>query len=598
MATETHPSNPCPGGSGGTSEPKVKPDALRLGVLVGIPAVLVVLFLLWPYQHWFFNRRESILAGWFRWVSTQKDWQFCLVVPVIVGWLVWLKRESLRRLPLRGEWLGLAPLIGGLFFFWLGYKADTGYPGFLAVQLVLAGVILLVAGRQWMRTLFFAWLFLFFSWPMQPLEDSVASPLRPRTAAMAATLLNLVGVATVSEGSALQSAPDAASGKLVGEAFSLDVDAKCSGINSLFALMMISALLGYLALRRPRFRLLLFAASIPLAVAGNVVRLLLLAVGTLQFGTDFAVGQRVGDHQEMSLYHTFAGFAVFGVALAGMFALCWLFEGREMKSNLKRHGSPVGSGSWFAIPEGPQTLRHLIAALALPLLVLGLCAATDTGFHASKPGVALKLPVQMEGYQGREYDMTAQEKNLLDEGVRLARSVYASAAGRQIMTTVILSGFEKRSLHRPEVCLPNQGWTIVDRTQMPLRLQDGREITMMMMRLFRDTEPQPGVRIRTRALNFYWYIGSDGTWCPDHYEHVFLSYFDAVFRNIQHRWAMASFYVPVSEQLVGAEDPLAELNAMEDARQFMAKLAPTFMFTAEEPVPNGLSGLSPPASAP
>ena len=194
--------------------------------------------------------------------------------------------------------------------------------------------------------------------------------------------------------------------------------------------------------------------------------------------------------------------------------------------------------------------------------------------------------------------MTAQEKNLLDEGVRLARSVYASATGRQIMATVILSGFEKRSLHRPEVCLPNQGWTIVDRTQMPLRLQDGREITMMMMRLFRDTEPQPGVRIRTRALNFYWYIGSDGTWCPDHYEHVFLSYFDAVFRNIQHRWAMASFYVPVSEQLVGEEDPLAELNAMEDARQFIAKLAPTFMFTGEEVVPNSLSDSSPPASEP
>lgn len=598
MATET------PSSHTGAAVPPTEaaaanaPSALRRAVLYGIPAVLVILFLVWPYQHWFFNRRESILAGWFRWVSSQKDWQFCLLVPGIVGWLIWLKRESLRPLPLVGDWMGVTPLVGGLFFYWLGYKADTGYPGFLAVQLILAGLILLLAGRRWMRALFFPWLFLFFTWPMQPLEDSVASPLRPRTAAMASTLLNLVGVPTISEGSALQSAADAATGQSVGDAFSLDVDAKCSGINSLFALMMISALLGYLALRRPRFRLVLFAFSIPLAVAGNVVRLLLLAVGTLQFGSDFAVGQRIGDHQEMSLYHTFAGFAVFGVALAGMFALCWLFEGREMKTNLKRHASPTAAGAWFVIPMPGQTFRHLVAAFALPLLVLGLCVGTDTGFHASKPGVVLKLPMQMEDYQGREFDMTAQEKDLLDEGVRLTRAVYGSAAGRQIMATVILSGFEKRSLHRPEVCLPNQGWTIVDRTQVPLRLQDGSEITVMMMRLFRDSEPQPGVRIRTRALNFYWYIGSDGTWCPDHYEHVFLSYFDAVFRNIQHRWAMASFYVPVSERPVGAEDPLAELNAMEDARQFIAKLAPKFMRTGDEPTDDEVSDSDPPASAP
>ena len=83
-------------------------------------------------------------------------------------------------------------------------------------------------------------------------------------------------------------------------------------------------LLGYLALKRPRSRLLLFVCAVPLAVAGNVVRLLLLVAGTKQFGADFAVCRHIGDHQEMSPYHAFAGFAVFGIALAGMFALCWL----------------------------------------------------------------------------------------------------------------------------------------------------------------------------------------------------------------------------------------------------------------------------------
>lgn len=601
MATES--THPTPLSAAAPAAPKalLRPETLRLMVFIGVPVVLVLLFLVWPYQQWDYSRRESILVGWARWVSSKADWQFCLLVPALVGWLVWLRRDDLHKLPWQGDWAGLLPLGMGLFVYWVGYKANTGYPGFLAVQFILAGIILLVAGRRWMRVLFFAWLFLLFTWPMQPLEDSVASPLRPRTAAMAASLLNLAGVPSINEGSALQSAADAAHGVQIGDAFSLDVDAKCSGINSLFALMMISALLGYLALKRPRSRLLLFVCAVPLAVAGNVVRLLLLVAGTLTFGSDFAVGRHIGDHQEMSPYHTFAGFAVFGVALAGMFALCWLLEGREMKTNLQRHAWNSSTGSVLSIPLPRRTLAQLAAAMLLSLTTLGICAGTDIGFHVAKPGVKLKpdgvqpaLPLSFGDYQGREFEMTAQEKNLLDEGVKLARNVYASSIGRQIMATVILSGFEKRSLHRPEVCLPNQGWTVTDRTQIPLRLEDGREITVMMMRIFRDGEPQPGVRIRTRAVNFYWYIGSDGTTCPDHYEHVFLSYYDSVFRNIQHRWAMASIYVPLPEQRVGQEDPFIELSAVEDARTFIAKLAPTFMLGKQEPP----TGSSPPASAP
>lgn len=602
MATEStqtpHLSTPAPTGP----QPVLRAATLHRIALWGLPVVLLLLFLAWPYQQWDFGKRESILIGWARWVITKADWQFCLLVPALVGWLVWLRREELQKLPWNGTWLGLLPLVAGLFFFWIGYKADTGYPGFLAVQFVLSGIILLVAGKAWMRALFFAWLFLFFTWPMQPLEDSVASPLRPKTAAMAASLLNLVGVPAVNEGSALQSAPDTTRGIQIGDSFSLDVDAKCSGINSLFALMMISALLGYLALTRPRNRLILFVCAVPLAVAGNVVRLLLLVAGTLMFGSDFAVGRHLGEHQEMSFYHTGAGFAVFGVALAGMFALCWLFEGREMKSNLKRHGRPPSKGEIFTIPLPKRTQAQLAAALLLPLLALGICMATDNSLHIGAPGVKLKpddsrrpdLPLSLGDYQGIENDMTAKEKDLLDEGVRLTRIAYLSAPSRLILATVILSGFEKRSLHRPEVCLPNQGWTVTDRTPMQIHLEDGRDIPIMMMRIFRDVEPQPGVRIRTRALNFYWYIGSNGTSCADHYEHIFLSYYDGVFRNTYHRWAMASIYVPLPEQRVGQEDPILELTAMEDARTFISKLAPTFMLPRQD-VP---TGSNPPASAP
>lgn len=542
----------------------------------------ILLFAIWPYQHWEFGTRMSVLSGWFSWVTKYADWVFCLFVPVITGALVWLRRTELRGIPWHGDWLGLLPLTLGLFVYWVGFKADTGYPGFLAIQLVLAGFILLIGGREWMRGLFFAWLFLFFTWPMQPLEDSVASPLRPRTAAMTAKMLSLLGVPAQNEGSALQSAADAARGLERGAAFSLDVDAKCSGINSLFVLMMISALLGYLALKSVRSRLILFVCAVPLAVAGNVARLLMLAFGSMWLGSDVAVGKRIGDHQEMSFFHTMAGFAVFGVALAGMFALCWMLEGRELKSTLARHQKQRSrSGSWITIPLPRRTLAQVAAAFILLAATFGICAGTDVRYLVSRAGVTLELPLSVGDYQGREMEVAALEKERLDEGVKLTRFGYRNERGRQIMSSIVLSGHLKRSLHRPEVCLPGQGWTIVESSPVKVPLPDGRAFEATYLRIFIDKLDENGRRIRQRGVNLYWYIGSDETTCATHYEHVAQTYLDAIFRNLNHRWAMASVFIPVEEAATaGPEGMFAEFNALEDARDFAGQLMP--LITAPE----------------
>lgn len=536
----------------------------------------VLLFATWPYQEWEFGYRMSVLTGWYKWVTKYADWMFCLVVPVITGGLVWMRRGSLRALPWQGSWAGLAPLAAGLFLYWVGFKANTGYPAFLAIQFVLAGFILIMGGRGWMRALFFPWLFLFFAWPMQPLEDSVASPLRPRTAAMTAGMLTLLGVPAINEGSALQSAPDAARGIETGASFRLDVDAKCSGINSLFVLMMISALLGYLALRSPRSRLALFICAVPLAVAGNVARLLMLAFGSMWFGSDFAVGKRIGEHQEMSFFHSMAGFVVFGVALAGMFALCYLLEGREMKKNLSRHQAPPAGGrGWISLPLPRRTLAQLTALAALLAVTIGTCASTDIRYLVARAGVTLDMPLSVGDYQGRAIGVTAREKDRLDEGVKLERSGYLNASGRTVICSIVLSGHLKRSLHRPEVCLPSQGWSIVDSTPVTIQGENGPAFQATYLRLAIDQRDENGRHIRQRGVNIYWYVGSDHTTCASHYEHVAATYLDAIFRNLNHRWAMVSVFIPVPPgELEGPEGMFAEFAALEDARAFAAKLQP------------------------
>lgn len=551
--------------------------ALGGGVLA-----LAILYLAWPYQHWNFETRHSVLGGWFRSVISQEEWQFCLLVPFLAGFLIHLNRAKLRDLPLEGDWRGLALMIPGLGFFWMGYKVDTGYLGFLSAHLVLGGLIVLIAGRAWARALFTPWVLLAFMWPMFPLEEMLASPLRLLTANGAAKFLNLVGVNTVREGTSLFSAPDPAAGLMHGDRFRLNVEAPCSGIRSLFSLLMIAIFYGSMALRQPKQRLVLFLAAVPLAMLGNFVRMILLALGSMWFGSEFAVGRNIDGHQEMSGFHSLAGYAVFAVALSGMFAVCSFFEGRHWKRVKKSgKGTPAGAPSKVMIPKPRLTRAQVGASVAMATMGLGVCALTPIQIELAKPGLVRTLPLQFKDFQGMEQGMTMQEKSILAEGVKIVRNAYLGPGGRQITVTLITSGQGKRELHRPEVCLPGQGWNMAESTPVELKLSDGRTLTATLLRLFSDREISPGVPSRMRAVNLYWYVGSDGTTSPDYYDHIRISYLDAIFKTINHRWSMVSIFSPITDSQSADGNPFAEIGAIEEVKNFVQELAPHFMTKAD-----------------
>lgn len=548
--------------------------------------MLVLMFALAPYQHGDLgegSQRQSVAGGLLHMVNTDAEWLYCPAVPLLAAFLAWRRRRELAALPLQPHWSGgLTVLLLGMGVYWVGYKADTIYPGFLACQVILAGMILLLGGWPWMRALAFPWLFFTFTWPTIPLEDWVAFPLRLFTARLSADLLHLLGIPVVREGTGLYSAPDVAKGLVAGQLFKLDVEVPCSGIRSLSALMMISMLYGGLALKRVKPRLLLFLSSVPLAVAGNVVRMTLLAAGSLWFGMDFAVGRMVGQVQEISLFHELAGYSVFAVALAGMFALCALLERRHWR-NLAALDQEADEPQPAPGRMGPPRGLILRAGLATGLAAATILSCRFAGQQPplSPPGVAMALPLSVGDMQGIPQEMTAVEANALTEGVTMERKIYVSGTS-QMLATIVLSGPARRALHRPDVCLPGQGWNISAKDEIPVRLADGREINVMMMRLFRDGVDAQGRQSRLRGLNLFWYQGLGEVRTSDYYHHVFLTYFDSVFRNINHRWALMSFFMPCSQGQLGQEDPLAEAKAMQALSEMIARVAPQVLLTKKE----------------
>jgi hypothetical protein len=311
---------------------------------------------------------------------------------------------------------------------------------------------------------------------------------------------------------------------------------------------------------------------------GNFVRMVLLALGCIWFGSDIAVGRRISaDHQEVSIYHMLCGYLVFAVALAGMFALCSVLEKKHWKklAKKKKDSGATPTASAWAIASPPRLMAQSGTAVALALGTMAVCAATDTRRIPAEPGVTMELPLQFGAYQGVDYEMTAFEKNLLPEEVDISRVQYFSPGASHVITaSTVLSGVGKRDLHRPEICLPAQGFQLQPPRKMTLALENGQTVKASFLRMTRDDRSSTGQIQRTPGVAIYWYVGSDGTTCADYYEHVRVTYQDAIIKNINHRWAMVAFYMIMAPSPLGVPDQMAELAAVEELRTFIGKIAP------------------------
>jgi exosortase len=287
----------------------------RMGLFLwAVLGSLVVMIVVQPYDAGYGDFRRtmaSTLGIYWR----DPTWQHGALAPLIVCWLVWRDRSFLLRLPASGSAWGLPVLLVSVVFYYAGYKANNFYFGVGAIQLFIAGSVLWVLGWGHANRLLFPWLILLFTWPLLFLEDTIAFRLRLLMVKATSQVLGFLGVGVLVDGTALVSAADEASGRVAGEVFSLKVDGPCSGMRSLFALMMVSALFSHF--RQPNWprRMTLFALSIPLAVVANLARLLILLAASVAFGQDFAVGD---EEKEVSTFHFVSGLAVFVVALGGL----------------------------------------------------------------------------------------------------------------------------------------------------------------------------------------------------------------------------------------------------------------------------------------
>lgn len=166
------------------------------------------------------------------------------------------------------------------------------------------------------------------------------------------------------------------------------------------------------------------------------------------------------------------------------------------------------------------------------------------------------------------HTMTIAEKALLPPDTILVKNLYLDPEGRRLISSIVLSGRERSSIHRPQLCLTGQGSEIVSSHVIQVPLPGRKPLDVMVLDLIRRRAVGKDV-FEQYSYYAYWFSGKDRE-TASHVKRMLWMGTDRIFRNVAHRWAYISVsgdreasgeaHVQEIEDFVGILYPQITLN--------------------------------------
>lgn len=279
--------------------------ALERPVLIQIGLVSVMIGLLFLMFHMLGNTVEGVgsrsafqwmFARWHDTISFGADYSHGYFIPFVSLGVIWYKRKEIFSVETGIDWRGLAILVGALVMHWLGAKMQQTRISLMSLIVMIWGIPLYLFGWNLAKSLIFPCAYLIFCIPLNFL-DALTFPLQQLATTVGAKMIEGLGIEIVRRGT-----------MIFGDGFQLNVEAPCSGLRSLLAMTALTAVYAYFTQRTFWKKWILFLSSIPLALAGNIARIISIALVSRVTGQDFGTG----------VYHDFSGYILFTASITLM----------------------------------------------------------------------------------------------------------------------------------------------------------------------------------------------------------------------------------------------------------------------------------------
>jgi exosortase len=301
----------------------------------------------------------GVLARLGRFWWEDENYSHGLLIPFVIGYIIWAERERLAGLvgrP-RAAW-GAAAVVAGLLALWVGTAGAELFTQRMSLLLLLAGVCVYFWGWRMLRALFVPLLLLALAVPIPTIVfNKVAFPLQLFASQCAVFVMRALNITVLREGNVIELYP---LGSLTTK--KLEVVEACSGIRSLMTLVTLAVVFAYFTApsdedgsggkRLARYRVwravLIVVAAVPIAIITNAARVSGTGVLARYYGTQVADG----------FFHEFSGWVIYIAAFLLLFAFGWLID----RFNPTRGGGSPGRGGGEAVvTDGAQSQAHSVS---------------------------------------------------------------------------------------------------------------------------------------------------------------------------------------------------------------------------------------------
>ncbi len=254
-----------------------------------------------------------------------------LLIPFIIGYILWVQRDKLAAVPVRSSMLwGAAAVVCALFALWAGVAGAELYTQRLSLVLILAGIIVYFWGFKLLQWLLVPLGLLLLAIPIPAIIfNKIAFPLQLFASRCAVWSMSLLGIPVLRQGNIIELKPLNSF-----DTKKLEVVEACSGIRSLMTLVTLAVVFAYFThtpdptdpgsgkrfgwLRSYWFwrSVIIVGSAVPIAILTNAFRVSGTGVLAHYYGTAVADG----------FFHTFSGWAIYIVAFILLFGIGMIID--------------------------------------------------------------------------------------------------------------------------------------------------------------------------------------------------------------------------------------------------------------------------------
>jgi exosortase len=270
----------------------------------------------------------TVMAKLFHDWWNDENYSHGLLIPFIIGYIIWTQRDKLAGVSARSSllWGGLA-IVFALFALWAGVAGAELYTQRLSLILILAGITLYFWGFTILRMLLVPLGLLFLAMPIPAIVfNKIAFPLQLFASRCAVWSMSMLGIPVLRQGNIIELKPLNSF-----DTKKLEVVEACSGIRSLMTLLTLAVVFAYFThapgensngngsgsskrfgwLKSYWFwrAVILVASAVPIAILTNAFRVSGTGVLAHYYGTAVADG----------FFHSFSGWAIYIVAFILLF---------------------------------------------------------------------------------------------------------------------------------------------------------------------------------------------------------------------------------------------------------------------------------------